>query len=382
MNYILISLCSLILFLYPYFIYPAILRLLPKKPLKKNNFFECDLKYGLVFCAYNEENSLPKKIENLRSVKSNFPKLKIMAYSDCSSDKTNQILSDASDVIETIFGNERLGKATGMKKLVENINVDIIVFTDANVLLETNAIGALKKYFSNPEIGTVSGKLVYTNEKDGITAEVGNSYWKHEENIKMLETNTGSTMGSDGSIFAMRKNLYPHVPPDLLDDLTASIEPLFRGQRVISAPDVIAFELLTTKSNDEFNRKRRIACRAFNTAKFLHPKLSHMSLVNRFKFFSHKTIRWFGPFFLCLSFFSGLYSIYTLHGIGTSLVLLCSFIAILWIGRIFKINKINRVNEVFLALAATGIGIVESCFGKKYQTWQPAQSRSECERND
>ena len=107
-------------------------------------------------------------------------------------------------------------------------------------------------------------------------------------------------MGADGSLFATRRSLYPVVPAHLIDDMIASISPLFRGSRVVSAPDVHAFETAVINSGEEFRRKRRIACGAFATHRFLWPQLRTMSLMNKFKYFSHKYLRWFSAAFLVL----------------------------------------------------------------------------------
>lgn len=375
MIFIVIAIILFILFIYPYIIYPKILCLLPEVkayyPKQKPN-----LTFSLVFCAYNEEKNLPKKISNLREIKKLYPDIQILAYSDMSTDRTWNILSSAADILTPIKADKKLGKATGMKKLVELAINDIIIFTDANVLLEPKSIYNLKKYFYNESIGTVSGTLIYTNSNESTTSEVGNTYWKMEEKIKALESKTGSMMGADGSVFAMRKKHYPIVPAHLLDDLISSINPLFRNMRIITANDVIAYEELTTSSADEFRRKKRISCRAFNTHRYLTPKLRKMSKLNKFKYISHKLLRWFGGFILILVFvFFGL-GIWVTS--GSTFGILYIGLTSLTVAFIFlSENKgANMIKEILKSIFATSIGIIESVQGKTYQTWSPPTSRS------
>ena len=68
----------------------------------------------------------------------------------------------------------------------------------------------------------------------------------------------------NGSIFAVRRRHRRPVPDDVIDDLHVSLSILCDGYRVVHAPDVRAYERALTTSSDEFNRKVRIACQAFN----------------------------------------------------------------------------------------------------------------------
>jgi cellulose synthase/poly-beta-1,6-N-acetylglucosamine synthase-like glycosyltransferase len=375
MTFLLLAILFFLVAAYPFVIYPRVLGLLPKKPLA-TPVDGVETRFTLVFCAYNEEPALPEKLANLRKLKQRYPELEILAYSDMSTDRTLEMLQEQSDILTAVPATERLGKAWGMRQLVARASGDVVIFTDANVSLDEEAIDRLARYFSDPTIGTVAGHLKYVNSGESETADVGNQYWSLEERIKALESETGSTMGADGAIFARRRADYPEVPPHLLDDLTASISPLFDSYRVISAPDVVAYERLTTDGRDEYRRKRRIACRAFNTHRFLTPKLRSMSGMNRFKYISHKLIRWFSPFFLALSMLCGLFWLITVLGLVGGLALALALCFAAWLAWKSDLPKARKIGEILMALAATGHGIVESLRGKTYQTWTPAQSRN------
>lgn len=369
----------MMLLLYPFFIYPHLLAILPKRPLMvppPSGAAVGRLTFTLVFCAYNEEKALPAKIDNLRKLKAGHPDLQILAYSDMSVDATLDILHKAADILTPVAGTTRLGKASGMRRLVAMATGDIVIFTDANVLFADNVIDRLAEYFSDPTIGTISGHLQYINDGDSETASVGGRYWALEERIKALESQTGSTMGADGSIFACRRTLYPEVPPHLLDDLTASITPLFEGYRVISAPDVIAYERLATDSSDEQRRRRRIACRAMNTHRHLAPRLRRMAPLNKFKYASHRVIRWFGPLFLLLSGLFGMLGLMDTLGVWQALALGAFGAPVFWLLCRSGQKQALQIWEVLSTLLATSLGIVDSMRGKTYQTWAPAESRN------
>ncbi len=368
---------SVFMIIYPYVIYPLILLLFPKKITAINETQNSDIKspkVALVFCAYNEEQALPEKIENIRKLKEQLPSLEVYAFSDASTDKTNELLLNASDILHPVISEERLGKVSGMHKLISMTDAEIIIFTDANVTLEPESLPVLINYFTDPEIACVAGKLLY-KEMHSTTAKVGGIYWKLEEIIKSLETRTGSTMGCDGAIFARRKEGYPKIPPNMVDDMAVSMSTIFDKKRCISAPEVIAYENAVTCNTEEFNRKKRIACGSYSTYLYQKVALKNMSIINRFKFLSHKLLRWWGAFFIIAAIFSFLmwgfsigsgllFLITTLSGIGVFILL----------GRA-GVPLISQIYEIITAIFATGLGVIEALTGKEYKTWNTANSR-------
>lgn len=371
-----LSLAGLIAIAYPYFIYPLVLQLLPKQSIRTTSKREeTGQRVALLFCAHNEQASLPAKLQNLKAIKKLHPDLEICVYADACSDASVQILLEAGEILKLQVGSVRVGKATGMRTLVDSADADILVFTDANVIVDPESIARLVSYFGDPQIGTVAGTLRYTNPEESQTARTGSAYWRLEERIKRLESETGSTMGADGSLFAMRRSLYPTVPANLLDDMISSIAPLFSGFRVISAPDVHAYEAATVHSGDELRRKRRIACRAFNTHRYLRTQIRSMITLNRFKYFSHKYIRWFSAVFL-MAWVVVTLSAIAIH-VGVSYAISVAVLgALSWAaGRVFDIPVVSSLTEITLSIVATGFGVIEAIAGRTYQTWVPARGR-------
>ncbi len=370
-----LSFLFLLAFIHPYFIYPYTLKLMRRRPLSAERTLPKPTA-ALLFSAFNEERTLPEKIRNLEEIRAVCPDIQFVAYSDMSSDRTREIIESRADLIRLVPSTERTGKATGMRRMVASLDTDVCIFTDANVLLDPKTVPTLLDYFRDPTIGGVSGTLKYINDDDSTTAQVGGFYWRLEERIKKLESECGSMMGADGSIFATRRSLYPVVPPHLLDDLTVSISVTFAGKRLISAADVVAYERNTTSSSDEFRRKRRIACRAYNTHLHIWPSIrDSYSLVDKYKYLSHKVLRWFGAPILALAalfFLAGLVScgLWQLALAGLAL----GGVAIM-LGRKGLGGPLATLSEILISVVATFVGITDSWKGMTYQTWAPAQSR-------
>ena len=135
-----VSAVCLLLFIYPYTLYPCVLRALSKKPVRPA---AVDLSVSLRFCAFNEIGCLPDKMNNLRELKRRRPDLQVLAFDDGSTDGSYELLASAPDLLTVVRGPGRSGKAAGMKRLVEHARGDVLMFTDADVLLSPDAVDRL-----------------------------------------------------------------------------------------------------------------------------------------------------------------------------------------------------------------------------------------------
>lgn len=368
----------LLLFIYPYVIYPFVLRYISTRKSDVDISSQTTPSGALLFCAYNEEASLPAKLENIRAIKQQYPDLQILAYSDCSSDATNELLKQASDVLMPIIGTQRLGKVLGMQTLVAASTADVLIFSDANVIVEPDSVQTLLNYFRDSSIGSVGCTLLYDQDRDeslSDTARVGGLYWRLEEYIKQQESRCGSMMGADGALFARRREDYPELPGDLVDDMAASIAVLFQGLRCVSASDVIGYEQSVQSSSEEFKRKKRIACGSYSTYRFLRPQIEKLNTLDRFKFLSHKVLRWWGAAHLLAALIAFLLAAISANLLLPAAILLAVGASVFFIGNKIKFGPISSLWEILAAVLATGLGVMESRRGEKYQTWTPAQSR-------
>ncbi|MEJ7934819.1 glycosyltransferase [Sphingobium sp. AN558] len=367
----LILFVSLIAVAWPFLIYPLVLRRLPTRP--EHPASGQALSASLLFCAYNEASAMPEKLANLVMLKARHPALEILAFDDGSSDDTAVQIGAIGDVM-LVRGPGRSGKAHGMKQLVARATGDILIFTDANVLLDASAIDNLLARYADPGIGGVLGSLHYMGQDESATAKVGSLYWRIEERLKDEESRTGNVLGADGSIFSIRRPLYPAFPDDVLDDLTVSMAVIFAGYRLVKAKDVIARERLVTARKDEYRRKVRIAARAWHTHRHLRPQLARMGRLDRFKYASRKIVRWFGGLFIL----SGTIAAGALAmrvspmlymGGGLALVL------VIWLGLRRRGGPFAALVDILIAYAATLQGVAQAMTGRTFTVWNPAKSR-------
>ena len=122
--------------------------------------------------------------------------------------------------------NERRGKAIVLNDLVKSSSNEILVFVDANTFYDRAAIREMVKYYQDPRVGGVSGRLLFVEEKSNDRLNVETNYWKAESIIKELEGKIGYLIGANGGIYSIRKELYSIVTDkySISDDLYISLK--------------------------------------------------------------------------------------------------------------------------------------------------------------
>lgn len=366
----------LALALHPFTTYPlslwAIRKLRPfTRPLYQRAFPRArPLSFSLLTCAHNEEAVAAQMVHNRLSVASQ-RHCEILVYDDASHDFTAEILGGYQSHINFIRSAERHGKSYGMNRLAECASGDILVFADANVTLADDLLERLEDHFRDPKIGCVCGHLVYTNADDSAMAETGSRYWRFEEQLKMLETATGSAMGADGSLFAIRRALHRPVPADVIDDMFISFSILADGYRVVRAEDCRAVERSATSNGDEFRRKARIACQAFNVHRMLKPRLARLGLTDRYKYYSHKWLRWLSPFTGILGIACLALAFHDWAGDRAFILAGCAALLAICLLDLVRPALIRRAWSAAVSFSGVAYGIFQSIRGARYQTWTP-----------
>lgn len=364
-----------LLVVHPYTTYPLSLVLLRRIRGKQPVQSVAGASVGgidLVFCAYNEARSIEKKLENCLAIAARYPNVRIHVFSDGSTDATNAIVERHADRLRFVAG-PRGGKSTGMNTLLAGCDGELVLFTDANVLLDVDGIASLAAYFSDPAVGCIVGQLVYINAADSSTASVGSLYWRLEEKIKELESNTGSVMGADGSIFAIRRELFRPVPAHIIDDYFTSFAILCDGWRIVRAPELLAYERTAESRGEEFRRKTRIACRSFNAHRGLWPRLRRLPPLDLYKYVSHKLVRWLTALWLLLGLLSGLAFAHSIGQLLPALLLvLLAGLALVVAAQWLRSRPAQAVLDILTAYGATGYGIWRSLRGDRFQTWEVA----------
>ena len=386
MIWIIIFWTSIFLLLYSYILYPTLLRILAhRKQSNRIVYSENDdmPDISVIMSVYNEEKVLENKINSIFNTSFPKEKMEVLIGSDGSNDRTEEILGKMNKKLTNFFfyhSNIRRGKPNVLNDLVLKAKGDILIFTDANVLLNESTITGLVRHFKNPEIGLVDSRMINEGiKKKGISRQES-AYISMEVNLKHHEGLVwGTMMGPFGGCYAMRKNLFIPVPENfLVDDFFLNLNVLRNCKKSINDMKVTVSEDVSDILIEEFRRKKRIAAGSFQNllhyAGLLWPPYTSLS----FSFISHKILRWFGPLFLILIFISNAFIFmineiyrYSIYLIGTLIIIIIVDLIV------SKFNKhiafFRYVTHFFSMNLALSLGFINFLKGIKTNVWEPTK---------
>lgn len=257
---------SVILIVYIYIGYPVVLRYLPKRTSEKMLPLNELPKVSVIIPAYNESKVIQQTIENKLSQDYPAEKLEIIVVSDESEDGTDEIVKTtaAQDPrVRLIRQVPRQGKTSGLNLAMLDATGEIIIFSDANSHYQPNAIRQLVDCFNDPNVGYVTGKMVYVNEEGNVVGDGCSAYMKYENYLRSLESQVSSVVGVDGGIDAIRKALYQPMNADQLPDFVLPLKVITQGKRVIYCENALLNEESLSNSQSEFRMRVRVSLRAY-----------------------------------------------------------------------------------------------------------------------
>lgn len=245
-------------------------------------------------CAFNEQDVVDQKIENTRLLDYPREKLHLMWVTDGSTDDTNQRLAQYPDV-QVVFTPERRGKTAALNHGLSLVTTPITVMTDANTMVNAEAIRHIVRCFQDPKVACVAGeKRVIARHESQTAAQGEGLYWRYESTLKKLDSELYSAMGAAGELNAIRTALYQPMPENaLLDDYVMSMRMVDAGYRIAYTPDAYAMEYGSADLAEESKRKRRIAAGGLQSTWWLLGMLNPFRrFVVAFQLLSHRVLRW------------------------------------------------------------------------------------------
>ena len=247
----------------------------------------------LVVPAYNEANILAVKVENCLAQDYPAAKLQLLVITDGSTDNSAQVLAAYPRVLH-LHAPARGGKSLAENRAMEFVNTPYVVFTDANTLLNKQAVRELLQHYQDPKVGAVSGEKK-VRVLAGSTPGAGEGlYWKYESFLKRCDSRVYSLMGAAGELVSFRSHLFRPLEADtILDDFVQSLRIVEQGYTVVYEPAAYATEDPSASLTDEWERKIRICAGGWQAMSRLRGLLRpwRQPLVT-FLYVSHRVLRW------------------------------------------------------------------------------------------
>lgn len=248
---------------------------------------------ALVVAAYNEAGVIREKIENTLAL--NYPagSLHIIFITDGSTDGTPDIIREYPSV-QLMHEPFRRGKTAALNRAMQEVTAPVVIFCDANTLLNPDAIINIARHYADPLTGGVAGeKKVIAAGGSGAENTEG-VYWKYESALKRLDAALYSVVGAAGELFSIRRELYRPVEPEvILDDFVISLRANMEGYRIAYEPEAYAMEAPSASIKEEYKRKVRISAGGFQSIVMLSPLLNIFRYGTlSFQYIGHRVLRW------------------------------------------------------------------------------------------
>ncbi len=283
--------------------YPLFMALINKK--RKRRLPDKDYSYqpfiSIIVPAYNEEQVIKQRIENLLSQAYPGDKFEVIVVDSGSTDTTLEIArgfeKDNSNV-RVLEEDKRKGKASAINLGKSCAKGEIILATDANTVFGMNVLREIAPHFRNPKVGAVGGHFVLSNVENELL-RASSFYWELESLVRRGESALDSACLFHGEINAWRKNIIEADISSLAEDLDMAIRIRRQGYKIIYEPDAVAYEAGPTTKREQVVQKKRATIGTiqsfFKHKRYLwFPGDKYSSLI----FPSHKTLQILSPFLL------------------------------------------------------------------------------------
>jgi cellulose synthase/poly-beta-1,6-N-acetylglucosamine synthase-like glycosyltransferase len=299
---------SAFLVVYPYLVFPSLLVLMRRVMARPPRKAPIEPTVSMLVAAYNEEDVIAAKIENALAIDYPPDRMETVVASDGSTDATNAIAArydDGKRIRLAAFPVNR-GKLATMNDVIRQLTGEIVVFSDASSMITPESIRVLVSNFADPAVGAVSGAYVVRNPGQSALGKQEDFYWRFETSLKTAEAEVSSTLGAHGSLYAIRRELYPFPEPGVInDDFVIPMRIVARGYRAVYEPDAIAVE--EAHEMEGFRRRVRIASGNVQQLGELPRLLMPPRGMPLFFFLSHKVARLLVPPAMIACFIANLF---------------------------------------------------------------------------
>lgn len=339
----------------------------------------------LIIAAYNEESIIEEKIANTLQLSYPAGKLSLIFVTDGSSDRTPDLVANYPQ-IKLMHTPVRSGKILAMHRAMDEVDTEVVVFTDANTFLNKDALLLIARHYADANVGAVSGeKRVMQDALSDATAGEG-FYWKYESTLKKWDSELYSVVGAAGELFSVRRSLYRSVEPDtIVDDFMISMRIAEQGYRIVYEPEAYASELSSENIQEELKRKIRIAAGGMQSILRLKRLLNpiHDPLLT-FQYISHRVLRWtVTPFLMILALVLNILIVINSGGVIYQLLLAgqVGFYALALAGWVLETRKI-KVKALFVPYYfcmmnyAVLAGIRRYFKGSQSAAWEKSKRKS------
>ncbi|HSG10916.1 MAG TPA: glycosyltransferase family 2 protein [Gammaproteobacteria bacterium] len=369
--------CTAALCCYSYFLYPLVLKLLPRRTHAVATRDGELPRLSLIVTVHNEAGRIRAKIENTLAIDYPPDRLEIMVASDGSTDATEDIVGEfAARGVRLVRADQRNGKEYAQLCAIRIASGDILVFSDVATRIPADALRMLAGEFADERVGAVSSEDRFISQ-DGSVAGEG-AYVKYEMWLRRLESDRAGLVGLSGSFFAARREVCEEWDTMSPSDFNTALNCARMGLVAVSCPAVVGIYADVKDPSLEYQRKVRTVVRGM-TALARHPIALDPLRMGMFAFqvWSHKVMRWGVPWFMLALLIVTLLLMEQGLVYRVALSLQAGFYLLALVGWLSARLRKNAVVRIVFFFVQTNIALAQAAVlflsGTRMTTWNPSR---------
>jgi cellulose synthase/poly-beta-1,6-N-acetylglucosamine synthase-like glycosyltransferase len=281
------------------------------RPFKKNkSFAEADLPpVTLIITAYNEAGILEEKIANTHAIDYPAELFSVIIITDGSQDDPDQLLQNHPSFLH-LHQEQRSGKLAAVKRAMKEVKSPMVVFSDANSMLNAECIKRIVQHYHDVKVGGVAGEKKILAIQGSAVGRAEGMYWQYESFMKKQDAELNTVVGAAGELFSIRTEFFdPPADNIILDDFVISMNVCLKGKKIAYEPRAYATEMPSASLMEESKRKIRISAGAYQSIGVLSPLLNIFKTpLLSLQYISRRILRWvICPVMIIILLFSNIF---------------------------------------------------------------------------
>jgi cellulose synthase/poly-beta-1,6-N-acetylglucosamine synthase-like glycosyltransferase len=377
-----VFIASLLLIVYAYVGYPALIFVLSRLFGREPRRADIEPTVSLIIAAFNEERDIVAKIENTLELDYPRERLEIIVASDCSTDRTDELVRGyAKRGVILHRQPARFGKTVAQNCAMRASSGEILVFSDATTMYEPDAVRKIVRSFADPEVGCVAGQLSYVDRTRTAVGRGCRSYWGYEKILKQCESRMWSLIGVSGCLYAVRRSCYAKLARDMSSDFVIATEIYLQGLRTVYDAEARAIEDTNKRGRDEFHMRVRVIEQTMTAMRRYREVLDlRRHGMYAFQMLSHKVMRYgVAPLLLVAFasnfFLSGSSDFYSLTFMGQFVIYSAALIG--WVcERVGLRSRLLGLPYYFVLANAAALAALDKFLrGETHVVWEPIRDK-------
>lgn len=177
-----------------------------------NDYPSSTLSVSFLIPAYNEERFVGRLIESIDRAAGNYNsgKVEIILVNDGSTDNTEKVAADAMRNLKhasgKFFSIPNSGKGFALDYGLKQTSGDIVFRTDADSIIDENALAPMMRHFNDPQVGSVCGWVYPFVDGKGIWQKTQRVICAHAMYIRRAQEMFDSVLIQPGCSTAFRSD--------------------------------------------------------------------------------------------------------------------------------------------------------------------------------